>query len=93
LRRESHLKKVGRVGCPECYEVFSEEIETMLPTMHRGSKHVGRRPEGMFHAELKKRELEKSKSALALAISEEDFEKAASLRDAIIKLEGEVERL
>ena len=40
----AHLKKIGRMGCPECYHTFAEDLETMLKAMHKGTRHVGKHP-------------------------------------------------
>lgn len=82
-----NFKKVGRLGCSACYSVFRGEIEGMLGNMHRGTRHVGRVPEGMVDAMERKRKLDHLKASLGEAISEEKYEKAASLRDEIRSLE------
>ena len=33
------------MGCAECYKVFSEGLETLLKTMHKGTRHVGKVPQ------------------------------------------------
>lgn len=40
----AHLKKIGRLGCPECYQIFSEDLDSMLRAMHKGTRHVGKSP-------------------------------------------------
>jgi len=40
----AHLKKIGRMGCPECYRVFADDLENMLRAMHKGTRHVGKTP-------------------------------------------------
>jgi protein arginine kinase activator len=40
----AHLKKIGRMGCPGCYQTFQDDLETMLKAMHRGTRHVGKHP-------------------------------------------------
>lgn len=42
----SQLKKIGRMGCPECYTAFREGLDGLLRNMHKGTRHVGKRPEG-----------------------------------------------
>lgn len=41
----SQLKKIGRMGCPECYSTFREGLDTLLRAMHKGLEHHGKRPE------------------------------------------------
>lgn len=40
----AHLKKIGRMGCPECYQTFAEDLDAMLKAMHKGTRHVGKAP-------------------------------------------------
>lgn len=40
----SQLKKIGRMGCPECYTAFREGLDGLLRNMHKGTRHVGKRP-------------------------------------------------
>jgi protein arginine kinase activator len=44
----AQLKKIGRMGCPECYETFREGIEGILRGMHKGTRHVGKRPSAII---------------------------------------------
>ncbi len=41
---QGQLKKIGRMGCPECYGTFREGLDNLLRTMHKGTKHVGKTP-------------------------------------------------
>ena len=40
----SQLKKIGRMGCPECYAAFRDGLDSLLRNMHKGTRHVGKRP-------------------------------------------------
>ncbi len=40
----AHLKKIGRMGCPECYRTFGDDLDSMLRAMHKGTRHVGKAP-------------------------------------------------
>jgi protein arginine kinase activator len=40
----SQLKKISRMGCPECYSAFSEGLDGLLRNMHKGTRHIGKRP-------------------------------------------------
>lgn len=73
------LRKVGRLGCSHCYQQFGSEVVTMLKDMHKGTEHKGKMPVGMMAAMRQKRELEKLEAALAEAIADENYEKAAEL--------------
>ncbi len=83
------FKKISRFGCAMCYETFSDEIENMLESMHRGVRHIGKKPSSQHHAKIRvgqKDSLEELKFRLQKAIDVEDYEKAASLRDLIREL-------
>lgn len=46
----AQLKKIGRMGCPECYDTFREGLEGLLRGMHKGTRHVGKRPSAIIAA-------------------------------------------
>jgi protein arginine kinase activator len=81
------LRKVGRLGCPECYQVFSRELAERLPSMHKGGVHKGYLPEGVAIKQALKSELACLTDKLESAIEDERFEEAAMLRDQICKVE------
>ena len=83
------LKKTGRLGCSECYDFFREEIKNNLGSMHKGTSHAGRVPEGMLQAFKERQELEQLQENLDAAISSEDYEKAAALRDEMDKISSQ----
>ncbi len=43
---QSQLKKIGRMGCPECYSTFRDGLEGLLAAMHKGTSHKGKTPRG-----------------------------------------------
>ncbi len=80
---QADFKKAGRLGCPECYKTFSEALEGLLKTMHKGTRHVGKAPETMRQSQDLSDRLKALQKKLAKAIEQEDFEEAAVLRDEI----------
>ncbi|WP_170266977.1 UvrB/UvrC motif-containing protein [Brevifollis gellanilyticus] len=40
----SQLKKIGRMGCPECYTAFRDGLDNLLRAMHKGTRHEGKIP-------------------------------------------------
>src|ERR1041384_2499524 len=42
---QADFKKAGRLGCAECYITFADGLESLLRTMHKGTKHVGKVPQ------------------------------------------------
>lgn len=81
------FRKVGRLGCPDCYRVFAHEIEQRLPSMHKGVTHKGYLPEGLMQQQALESRRSELNSELQKAISEERFEVAAVLRDQLSQLE------
>ena len=77
------IKQRGKVGCAECYSVFRDELAPMIRNIHSGAAHCGRAPEGYAEKRKFENELEKLKSDLQAAIANEEYEKAAQLRDLI----------
>lgn len=80
---QADFKKAGRLGCPECYKTFAEPLESLLKTMHKGTRHVGKVPESLRQSRDLSDRLKQLQKRLARAIEQEDFEEAAILRDEI----------
>ena len=73
------LRKTGRVGCANCYEVFRKQILPLLKRVHGSVVHEGFvpvSPEAPVG-------LPRLREELRRAIEAEDFEQAARLRDRI----------
>lgn len=87
--------KMGKLGCPNCYDWYAEELQQTLYHHHSapGSPenlvHTGKRPKKYPPSQLPdKNETDKMKSIklqykLSQAIQKEDYETAAKLRDII----------
>ncbi|HLU22563.1 UvrB/UvrC motif-containing protein [Lederbergia graminis] len=81
--------KVGRFGCPHCYKAFSRQISPILQRVQSGNTvHGGRVPKrigGSIHI---KKEIQNLKEELRTLVENEEFEKAAEVRDQIRSLEN-----
>jgi len=86
---QADFKKTGRLGCSSCYEAFQEGLSSLLGQMHKGVRHVGKAPAGYAASIERERRLESLKEELDQAVEKEEYEKAASLRDEIRKLDVE----
>lgn len=89
---QSDFKKLGRMGCATCYQVFAQGLEDLLRTMHRGVKHSGKVPRrwqeaGPAPADVAEQIRQLSKR-LEQAVAQEDYELAARLRDEIKSLKA-----
>ena len=82
---QSEFKRIGRLGCPRCYDTFKSEVETVLGNLHKGTRHTGKVPAHAADAARGNR-LESLRHQLAKAVHEEKFEEAVRLRDEINSL-------
>ena len=89
----AQFKKAGRLGCPKCYEIFGDGLQSLLKAMHKGTRHIGKVPERHQAMLEHHHQLDDLKTQLDQAINQEAFEDAARLRDEILKLETELETL
>lgn len=80
---QADFKKAGRLGCADCYNTFSEGLEGLLKTMHKGVRHIGKVPAALQQTRDLAERLKTLQKKLAKAIEEENFEQAAILRDEI----------
>ena len=76
----------GRVGCPECYVVFSERL---FPPSLSPERANGARMPSSYKAEIDRtRSISELKVKIKIAVESENYELAATLRDKIRRLEG-----
>jgi protein arginine kinase activator len=81
------FKKVGRLGCGECYTAFRDALLPLLKRIHGSNQHCGKSPKKAAKVVKAKNELLELKDKLQKAIQREEFEEAAKLRDKIRELE------
>ena len=89
--RRGDFRKTGRLGCPECYAYFAEGLEPLLGAVQRGSQHVGKIPARESVRVKKTAEVAGLRKALDRAVADEEYEKAAELRDRIRSCEQAME--
>jgi len=80
---QQDFKKVGRFGCPKCYEAFRPLLTPMLGSMHKGSVHTGKIPQRSLDRRTIYERLTKLEMELDVAIKSERYEDAARFRDEI----------
>jgi len=81
------FRKVGRLGCAECYATFRSSLGTLLKRIHGSPIHLGKSPARLIKPMRAKTELAELKRKLERAIEREAFEEAARLRDQIHRME------
>ena len=80
------FKKIGRLGCSNCYEVFKKGLIPLLKRIHGSSQHNGKLPQKVDEKVRVDWELNRLQQKLHKVIEKEEFEEAARIRDAIKKL-------
>ena len=84
----SQFRESGRLGCPHCYPSFESHLRSLLRRIHGSTQHVGKvyLPPDPSQSDLDRR-LQTLRKKLQRAVSNEDFERAAELRDEIRAME------
>jgi len=84
----SKFKKIGRLGCGECYGTFESNLESIINDVHKNTQHVGKSPNTSRKTVTKKlNKLEELQEQLRVAVMKEEYENAAKLRDDIKTLQ------
>lgn len=89
------FRRIGRLGCSECYEAFKDSLGLLLKRIHGSTQHLGRTPaKAKARAKAaaapvqKRSEMDMLRAELQKTIEMEEFEEAARLRDKIRALEA-----
>lgn len=86
----AQFAKLGKFGCSSCYEYFAPGLDPILKRVHGNTVHVGKIPKRAGGVIQKKRELLQLKKELERCIDQEEFERAADLRDRIREMETKI---
>lgn len=92
---QSPFRKIGElgyVGCSECYQHFSSQLEPVLRKIHGSGEHHGKIPSRMGTSFILRKEADELKTALKQAVEREEYEEAARIRDQIKALEEKIAR-
>lgn len=84
----TEFQKEGRFGCANDYLVFREHVEPLLERFHNGARHVGKVPVNASSDVHKQTKVRSLREELNTAVSREEYEEAARLRDELTKLIG-----
>lgn len=82
------FQRVGKLGCNNCYEVFHEKIKPLIKRLHGSIVHNGKIPASVSKDIKSSKEIEELKELLNKAIQNEEYEKAAEIRDKIKSIEA-----
>lgn len=86
------FKKIGRLGCGECYDAFKRNLTPLLKRIHGSDQHYGKAPLNAQKAARVRDDIQELKGRLQKAIEMEEFEEAAKLRDQIKEFEKKMEK-
>jgi protein arginine kinase activator len=81
------FRNTGRLGCPNDYEVFREELVQLLENIHGETRHIGKVPRRSRDLSRTQGEAIRLRKQLEAAVLKENYEEAARLRDRIKRLE------
>ena len=90
----SDIAQTGMMGCANCYTIFADQLMPTIKRVHGNTIHCGKhsvfaeKEEKITGDEPKENPVEALKAQLKVAIENQEFEKAAELRDKIKEMEG-----
>lgn len=84
----SQFKASGQLGCAECYQSFSSYLRPMFKRIQGDLEHIGKVPKRSGIKLVEKKKYVNLKKELQKAILEEEYERAAVLRDKIKDIEN-----
>ncbi|MGI9861429.1 UvrB/UvrC motif-containing protein [Moorella naiadis] len=84
--------QTGRLGCPDCYHYLAPRLDPLIRRIQGSSQHRGKVPRRAGGNLRVRREMEKLKAQLQQLVQQEEFEKAARVRDQIRDLEARLDK-
>ncbi|CDI50850.1 UvrB/UvrC motif-containing protein [Clostridium tetani] len=81
------FKEKGLAGCSQCYKNLSNTFQPVIKRVQGNVIHTGKIPKRAGKYIIKKNKVQNLKEDLKKAIEEEEYERAAELRDMIKELE------
>lgn len=80
-------RETGKLGCSRCYEAFEEQIKPILKNIYGYEEYIGKIPKKDDSHIYISNEIRILKEDLNRAVEQEEYEKAANIRDKIKDLE------
>lgn len=88
----SEFRRTGLLGCAGCYETFDPILKPLVQRAHLGgNRHVGKIPVRAGADQLRQHRLTQLRRELDDAVTNEEYERAAQLRDELNTLQESVE--
>lgn len=85
------FEKTGLLGCGQCYETYQDDLSIVLRRIHGSNQHIGSCPKSFRHV-VDQSKIQNFRAQLERAIKNENFERAAILRDIIRDTERELDK-
>lgn len=82
------FKEVGRFGCALCYVEFDDLLKSLLESIHKSTRHIGKFPKRWAKQAATEVELKELEDSLHKAVAAEAFEEAARIRDRIKEIKN-----
>jgi protein arginine kinase activator len=87
------FRKNGKVGCSNCYSTFEYDMFPLIKRVHGNIQHTGKVPKRTGNKIKAVREINKLKDELKRHVENEEYEKAALIRDEIRNLENDMNKV
>lgn len=81
----AEFKRRGKLGCAECYQTFAEQLKPLIRRLHSAVQHIGKTPHQGRKRAQERLQIQRLRAELERAIKEENYERAAALRDQLKK--------
>lgn len=89
----SDFAQTGFFGCSDCYASFRQRLDPLLRRIHGATtRHTGKVPQKAGSALRTRKEIDTLRMELKRLILNEEYEKAAQVRDRIRMLQGKMGR-
>lgn len=85
-----HFSSNGLFGCSHCYQAFTEKLDSIFKRVHGSTRHNGKVPKRRGGDLRLKKEIKELREEMQEAVQEEQFEKAAEIRDTIKEIKEQI---
>lgn len=89
----SSFNHQGRLGCDRCYEAFHTQVMPLIKRIHGSTSYEGRIPQRGAADFKVEQTIKQLRNELIQAVKQEQFERAAQIRDEIKSLEQSKESI
>ena len=90
-RRSPIIEESGMVGCPNCYQVFADDLQKALEGGAKPAEHMGKVPRRGPENDALRHEMMRLERMLRELVECERFEEAAGVRDRLTELGEKLE--